>query len=584
MFNLLTKKEYFLPITILIIIGSLVHAFNLQNPLFWDDIDWIVNNVPVHRIGWDQIKFWFSHDALAGIGLSSNYYRPVLFFTFALNYVISGTNSLSYHLFSNAIHIANAILIFLLLSRLLLARWVAFLTALIFAIHPLQTEAVAYISGRGDPLALFFMLSALLLYLKSKSPADSWKLLSLGSLILALLSRETAIVFPFLLMLCEFFRSGRGRFILAIRNSFIKALPYFGIVFAYGILRLTVLNFQNTLNFYQTPTAYSENILYRLFTFMHVLVDYFSLLFVPVGLHMERSMIVHTSLFQWPVWLSALIVISILVLLRRLYVRRHPDFPVWLFGFGWFFVGLAPVSGITPINALIYEHWLYVPMIGFWFMISFYLVKLLTYLQGETLKIRGRTLVIVVMVVYVIFLGYQSIQRNILWGKPIEFYKDILLYEPNSIRINNNLGNHYYNAKDMVQAEYYYRKATEENDVYAQPYFNLGTILQAKGDVLGAITLYEQAIRINPKFFHPYQQLAGIYAQQGNLPKAAENIEALKMFLPDNPRVYYNAALLYAALNDKEKALKDIQKGLELAEADPETAMLLLELFQKISQ
>jgi len=330
---------------------------------------------------------------------------------------------------------------------------------------------------------------------------------------------------------------------------------------------------------------------------MHVLVDYFKLLFVPTDLHMERSMTVHTSLFQWPVWLGALIVFGILITLYRLYKNRHPDFKIWLFGWGLFFIALGPVSGVTPINAVIYEHWLYLPMVGFWFIISFYLVKLFTHLQGPTFfKIQGsrsgiptpwelcRTLIIAGLVAYFSFFAYQAIQRNILWGNQLDFYLDILKYEPNSSRINNNVGNTYFNQNNKEQAEFYYRKAVEVGDAFAQPYYNLGSILQSKRDIFGAIQLYEKAIEINPGFYYPYQNLAVIYAQQGNLTKAIENIEKLKLLIPNNPRVYYNSALVYVALNNKGQALKDLRVGLKYGELDLQTSELIKELIKKLER
>ena len=105
MYNFISKKELWLPILILIVVGGFIHSFNLNNQLFWDDDDWIVNNSVVHSVSWDNVKFWFTHDVLAGVGLSSNYYRPFLFFTFALNYILSGVKPLAYHLISNFIHI-----------------------------------------------------------------------------------------------------------------------------------------------------------------------------------------------------------------------------------------------------------------------------------------------------------------------------------------------------------------------------------------------------------------------------------------------------------------------------------------------
>ena len=103
-------KENLSLIAILIIVGVFVYAFNLNNPLFWDDTDWIVNNLFVHSFSWDNIKSWFTQNILAGIGQNSNYYRPLLLFTFALNYMLGGENPVGYHLLSNALHIANAIL------------------------------------------------------------------------------------------------------------------------------------------------------------------------------------------------------------------------------------------------------------------------------------------------------------------------------------------------------------------------------------------------------------------------------------------------------------------------------------------
>ena len=593
--KILLKKEVWLPIAILITVGSFIYAFNLSNKLFWDDDDWIINNNFVHTISWDNIKFWLTHNTLAGVGLKSNYYRPFLFFTFASNYMVAGVKPLVYHLTSNFIHIANGILVFLLLSRLTTPDvrrtsgvrtfdWLpAFLTALIFTIHPLQTEAITYISGRGDALVAMFMLLGLLFFYKSelKISAIGYRLLAIGSLVLALLSRETAIIFPFLALALYISFISQKRFIASVKDGLIKTWPYFAIVIVYGILRLTVLNFLDTLNFYVEPNLYSENIHVRFFTFLPILWEYLKLLIVPVGLHMERSSVVYTSLLQWPVWPVFLGLIGLLAWLRHLYKKQPTTFKVWFLGLALFFIPLGPVSGITPINALIYEHWLYLPMVGFWLIISFYLVKLFDYFV-QNKKVVGRWSLVVGLVAYLSFFGYQAIKRNILWGDQAKFFEDILKYEPGSSRINNNLGNLYYNQNNKEQAEFYYKKAIESGDVFAQPYFNLGTMLQSKGDVYGAIKLYEKAIEINPGFYYPYQNLSVIYAQQGNLTKAAENVETLKLLLPTNSRVYYNSALVYLALNNKEQALKDLQSGLKYTESDPDTGAFIKELIEKL--
>ena len=399
-----------------------------------------------------------------------------------------------------------------------------------------------------------------------------------------------AIMLPFLALAFYVSFLSNKRFLASLKDGFVKTWPYFFIVTVYGILRLTVLNFQNTLNFYAEPNIYSENLYVRIFTLLPILWEYLKLLVIPVGLHMERSVIVYTSLFQWPVWPIAMALVVLLVWLGYLYKKERTNgvlfrnieiskYRVWLFGVALFFVSLGPVSGITPINALMYEHWLYLPMIGFWLMVSFYLVKLFDFFKNRKLLFG---VCVLLFVVYVSFLGSQSIKRNILWGDQLNFYLDILKYEPNSSRINNNVGNIYYNQKDLGNAEKYYTIATSQSDVFAEPYFNLGTISQSKGDIFGAIKLFEKAIEINPGFYYPYQNLAVIYAQQGNFTKAIENIEKLKLILPNNPRVYYNSALVYVALNNKGQALKDLETGLKYSDLDPQTGELIKKLISEL--
>jgi len=237
---------------------------------------------------------------------------------------------------------------------------------------------------------------------------------------------------------------------------------------------------------------------------------------------------------------------------------------------------------VAPINAVMYEHWLYLPMIGFWFISAYYLAKLLNY-QGSTfLKIQGRTLVLIILVVYLSFFGWQSIKRNMLWGKPVEFFEDILRYEPQSARVNNNLGNLYFDQGDKEKALEYYRRSAEAEDVFPQPHFNIGGILQSKGDVFGAIQEYEKAIGVDPSFHYSYQNLVVIYANNGNLIKATEYVEILKRLRSNDPRVYYNAALIYLAQNDRISALENLNQGLEVIGNDPEVGQLIEDLMKRL--
>lgn len=525
-------------------LGFFLYTFNLHGPLFWDDADWIFNNTSLHALSWANIKFIFSHDVLAGIGQVSNYYRPFLFMTFLANYLVSGPNPVLYHVVSNSIHILNACLIFYLLVRWLKSHRTSFLAALLFLIHPLQTEAVTYISGRGDPLSVFFMLLSLLLWINDiecrygktvdNSPQRhpvSLRLLSVISMILAVLSRETAVLFPVYLGIALMAFEYKGLIWERFKRAFIDTLPFIGISAIYGILRLSVLNFQNTLNFYQQQNIYSEHLSYRLYTFFHALIVYLRLAFWPVGLHMDRDIPVSIHVWDAWTWLGMLIMVLVIVWLFILYRRTDKTFfNVWFFGSGIFFVNLLPTSGLAPINARIYEHWLYFSLFGLFVLIAFYLDKILSFFKNKNSIFHP--LFTIFLIVYFSFLGVQTIRRNLLWGDMEQFYLNILYYEPQDVRVLNNLGNWYSDHGNNVSAGPFYERAINADPTQPAPYYNLGNIARDSGQLAQAEALYKKAIAIDPTFHYAYGNLAQLYLIQNKLDQALAELQALEKIYP----------------------------------------------------
>lgn len=567
-------------------IGFGIYAVNLSNPLFWDDTDWIINNSFVHSFSAENIENWFTKNTLAGIGLKSNYYRPFLFFTFTLNYIIGGIKPLGYHLVNNGLHLVNALLIFFLLLMLLKKRFIAFGVSLFWLIHPLQTEAITYVAGRGDSLNVFFMLLSLGAFLRAEARKMVWwgwlRMISWLWLALALLSRETAIIFPFLLGVVYLAFLNGETFWRGIKTVAVKLWSYLAIVFVYGLLRLTVLNFENTLNFYSHANPYTESFLVRMYTFWAVLWTYLKLMIFPVGLHMERGTTIFTSFFYWPVALSFLaltVVLGCLVYLYKHQTSRSPErmtsFRVWFFAVGWFLVNLAPTSGITPINAQLYEHWLYLALVGPLTLVFFYLF--LWWQKGKAARYAISAVLIGVVVVFSIL----TVKRNMVWGDPIRFFEGILRYEPDSARINNNLGNLYYDKKDQKRAEEYYWRAVGVEDNFPQPHFNLGSILQERNDIRGAIVEFEKAIAIDSNFPYAYQNLAVIYAAQGEFVKASGALKKVIELRPYEPIAYYNLAKVEFVRKDPQAATNALRAGLKVADRDPEVKKIMEELLLK---
>jgi Flp pilus assembly protein TadD len=271
---------------------------------------------------------------------------------------------------------------------------------------------------------------------------------------------------------------------------------------------------------------------------------------------------------------------TILWIIRKLYKKswdsRAPAVSnVLIFAFGWFFVNLGPTSGITPINALMYEHWLYLAIVGPLMAIMVLGDRLIS---GQA----ARKIAVCFVMGLAIVGGWLSVKRNTLWGNPIAFFEDILRYEPNSARVNNNLANHYASIGNLTKAEEHYWKAVESNDSFPQPYFNLGTLLMERNDIRGAIEVFEKAIKADPYFPNAYDQLSVIYAGQGNLVKAKEMIKKFIELQPINPAAYYNLALIEQVSGNHADARAAIQAGLRYAPEGSEVRSAMEKLMSSL--
>jgi len=518
-------KGYFKVFFIFLVLGLLIYANSFQNQLFWDDDDNIVKNVYIKS--WKFLPNYFTENLIAGAGLHSNYWRPLLLFSFSLDYKIWGLNPFGYHLTNTLFHIFNAFLIFYFLNLIFKNHKISFLTALIFLLHPLQTEAVSYVSGRGDPLSIFFILLAFIFYIFAKENGKG-KCLILSSLffILGLLTKESVIFFPGLALFYEILSREKFKTIL-IRTS-----PLFLIAFIYLILRLTILNFGQTLNLYGEENIFAKTIHYRIFTFLKILLIYYSLYFAPIHLHMERTTEILTTFFHPAVILSSIILIFI-IFLSIYFLKKNNK--IFAFGFGLFFISLFPFSNIpVPISGLLYEHWLYFPLVG----ISLILAYLFYFLFSEFLpKLKFRKIfqagLLLILSLFLIFLSIRTILRNFYWKDPITFYNQTLKYSETA-RVHNNLAMAYDEKGEYEKAISHYKRAIEISDIYPQTHNNLGNTYKEIGELEKAIEEFEKSISMDKYFFVPYNNLAKLYVEKKEYDKAIEIYQRYLEFVPGN--------------------------------------------------
>ena len=499
------------------------------------------------------IKDIFTTSTTAGSGIDSNYYRPFTTLSFAIDHSFWGMKELPFHLTNTLLHATTAVIIFTLLLLLKFSKRQSAAIALIFAVHPIQTEAVTYINSRGDSLYSFFGISSIvilvLLYKKIQPKFSLYNLhvefISLLQLITipilyaaSILSKEIGIMvigLQIISLLHIFYTTDEPFSVKTIKKhlfSVVAVLLNLTIAAIYLVLRATALNFNNSFNFYNDTSLYATSIVVRLLTFSKVIWQYFALLLFPYPLHMERKIELVTSVFSiWPL-LTILCIVAIICSATHEYKKLKKMHIA--FGSAWFFCALVPVSGIIPINGILYEHWLYLPMVGF-FITCFGLLNLFLP-KNFYEKIKENFSMI--LSILILLLSIVTIRQNYFWSTPIRLY-EYLLRHTESSRIYNNLGMAYADAKQYEKAIENYNTALSYGEKNPAMLHNLGNAYRDSGQLEKAVSSYEEALKSNPKFFFTYIPLLQVYQKLGAFEKAFSVIELAQNNNPNEPLFYF---------------------------------------------
>ena len=495
------QNKWFAP-TILALIGFALYLPSFFGQFLWDDEQLIYQNQYVLNFRLDK---FFTDSATAGRGVVSNYYRPVQSTIYAVINLMLGLRPFYFHLVAVLLHLAAAVAtyrFFLLLSR---KRLVSFLIAVFFLVHPIQTEAVSYISGLSDPLFVLFGFLCLTSFLGHRH------LFSLFYFLLCLLSKETGLVFAPLIFLTWFFCDKTH----ALRRLF----PYILITGVYLLFHFTYINnYDSVAGWGDGP--YAHSLLLRLATFVQNLYLYLSLTIFPKTLFMERDLTISlpTTIFTPTIVSFVLINLAILGGLLRHYHKQKKYLP--LLCFLGFYISFLPVSGLILINGIFYEHFLYLPLVFFAAFFLFLLEKKLLSRPG-----------LVILTLYFVMLAGRTAVREYDWIDPVRFYQQTLNHAPNSIRIRNNLGMAYSDRGETDQAITLYQESIKIDPRVPNLYHNLAQAYQSKGDNVSAEKYYQEAIAIDPNFFYSHASLYQLYQSTGQKAKADDLLGRYPQFL-----------------------------------------------------
>lgn len=533
-----SNKHIVLSVILIVILGFAAYGSSLNGDFVWDDVGLIKNNEYIKD--WSHIDVIFGGDMIVE-GKKWNFYRPLQLVTYMIDYSLWQLDVRGYHLTNILLHIAAALCVYWFILELFKNNFLSLLTGALFVVHPVHTEAVAYISGRADSLVLLFMLLCFILYIKSSSSKN------FGALILlllmytaALLSKEFGMILPVLLLFYHYcFRKA-----LKIKELVLLSIP----TLIYFIVRV---NISGVLS---SDVIYTTTVFERLPGFFMAITNYIRLLLLPFDLHMEYG----SKLVSWgnpKVIVGAVILFASLIYSFR---KRKSDQLIF-FSVAWFYITLLPVSNLFPINAYMAEHWLYIPSIGF-FLILAKAIHVGATGWSPLLSKSSYVLVICLLCFYSVLTARQ----NGYWKDSITFYERTIQYAPDSSKIYNNLGRDYLVEGRMNEAIDAFKKSIEIKPESARAHYNLGNAYKTIGDNEKAITLYKKAIGLKSDYAEAYYNLGVVYMNTQQNEEAISTFKKAIKLKDDYAQTYNNLGGVYVAMERMEEAIPFYKKAVEI--------------------
>ena len=558
-----------------------LYSNTLFHDFVFDDVTLIQQNTDVTQLNWGRI-------------LGRTGYRPVRTLTYALNFALGGANPFGYHLFNVLLHAVNSILIFLLFRSILGRMDASFLGAMLFAVHPLQTASVAYVSGRKDLLAAFFLLLASLLYVEWRQRGGWQRVVFTGlALFLAVLSKEVAVVFPALFVLIDLsarrerFQAGDGKgWTAALKKSgrLYTLLAAVAIAAAYYAVVWTEAS--RMAGYWGGSLAAQWATSFKLF------VHYLRLALVPYPLLADYTGVFPISTgFMEPATLVCVLISGAYLGLALWCFRRRP---LVTLGMGWFLVPLLPVLQIVGFHEIAADHFLYLPMVG--------VALVFGHLGAQAAASRNANVLAWAFLLAVFAVSsILTVTRNRVWASQLTLWEETYEKAPGSYRANANLGQLYWtrferdpsrNSQLRERAIQLLERAGELDPTDSLPQSNLGAIYRewrwneykrgnqgaAEGLERRALSYLSGAVSLDPEDVWAYSNLGDvrkdlglIWARRAN-PVQAETerqlaIEAYQKAIslgspnPRFPLLYFKLAMVKVDQRRFEEAVPWLEKS-----------------------
>ncbi len=541
------------------VVSFLLYANTLNHGFVWDDTDLIVNNPVVKRLDAETVSKIFTEDFWPTLRRGgavrmddrfeadrSSYYRPLVTLSYHVDYRLFDGKPAGFHWMNVFWNAATCAMVFVFVYVLFGNTVLALVTALLFSVHPVHTESVAWISGRTDILATMWSLVSLSLYVIARRRRSVFALIaSLAAFALGMFSKETAAFVPLIVVLFELgpfddllAPSSRQPAAREKRRRVLTLLLFFGALALELIVRRQVLGTAASANTPIPPDAIGQMVFP-----LSIFAGYLYKVLLPLTLTIEFTVPVPTSVVGLPLVGAALVALVVWA------VWRFRDRQPVLLGIAIFVLGILPVLHIIPIAQLAAERFLYLPSLGVVLIFGTVFASAIV-VRVPALRRQGggravhpwkispavaTPLVIAFGLIVVVFAG-QTVVRNNDWESNETLFAKAAQQAPDSPRVLVQVGLNAQQNGNLDKAIRAYEKVLAMSPEYALPNWNLALILMQQGNPESARIHLERAARAGPDYRAAYYHLARIENAAGNRALAKQHArEFLSLYDKDDP-------------------------------------------------
>jgi protein O-mannosyl-transferase len=523
----------------------------------WDDNKYVYGNSLIRSLNTQLVKSAFTR-------FHASNWHPLTWLSHAADYAMWGLNPLGHHLTNNLLHALNTLMVVLLVMTIMeVSRKTAgndvlrndrtimitgAATGLLFGLHPLHVESVAWVAERKDLLCAFFSLFTMLVYtqyvsgITARGPTSSLSflfnkkyLLAIGFCTLSLLSKPMAVSLPCVLLILDWYPFGRMQSLKAFGKASVEKLPFFALALISSILTLWAQKAGGAVISIERIPLTS-----RLIVAAQSLVAYLIKMLLPINLVPFYPYPEHIALSSLKYLVPIVIVIAITVTCVAVVKKQK----LWMSVWSYYVITLLPVLGIVQVGSQsMADRYTYLPGLGVLFMTGFAFARV--YDKAPALhrwSVTFRAGSVFVAMSMLVSLSYGTIMQIGVWKNSVVFWNYVIDKEPGRVPLaHNNLGEAYSAKRQFDMAIIQYQTALRLKPDYTDAHYNLGAAYTYSGRLDMAIAQYQAVLRLKPDHAKAHFNLGVIYLGNGSRDLAQREFEAV---LTINPADYWSRQML----------------------------------------